>query len=100
MLLRPAVGRKASWRGAGLPESPERKGSTATAPGSATADFFLLDGGIREGGKVTGTGSFSMARYTRCIAWRQKLYIYIYSYVACLFRQGVSVYAPIGFLPL
>lgn len=30
--------------------------------------FFLFDGGIREGGRTIGTGSFSSALYTRYMA--------------------------------
>lgn len=56
-----------SLRGARPGLSPDRTGSTATAPGSAPADFFLLDGGMSEAGKLFGTGSISMARYTRCM---------------------------------
>lgn len=41
-------------------------GSTGTAPGNTT--FFLLEGGMRGGGSTDGTGSFSRARYTKCIA--------------------------------
>lgn len=41
-------------RGGGL------AGSTGTAP--ANTDFFLLAGGMREGGNTAGTGSFSRAR--------------------------------------
>lgn len=59
--------RNASLRGAAPEVSPDRAGRTATAPGSTDADFFLLDGGMREVGKVVGRGSFSMARYTRCM---------------------------------
>lgn len=61
-MLRGGVLRRASLRGAGPDIRPERAGSTATAPGSPTADFFLLEGGMREAGKVVGIGSFSMAR--------------------------------------
>ena len=68
VLRRGGVLRKVSLRGAGPPVSPDRAGSTATAPASAPADFFLLEGGIREAGKVAGIGSFSIARYTRCMA--------------------------------
>lgn len=46
-------------------------GSTATAPGRAPAIFFLLDGGMRETGNEVGTGSFSIARYTRCMAYQK-----------------------------
>lgn len=67
-LARGGVLRRDSFRGAGPAISPDRVGSTATAPGRVPADFFLLDGGMREVGKVVGTGSFSMARYTRCKA--------------------------------
>lgn len=42
-------------------------GSTGTAPGNTV--FFLLEGGMRDGGRTEGTGSFSRARYTRCIAF-------------------------------
>lgn len=41
-------------------------GRTGTAP--ANTVFFLLDGGMRGGGRTEGTGSFSRARYTKCIA--------------------------------
>lgn len=60
--------RNESMRGAGPAINPDTAGSTATAPGRAPANFFLLEGGMREVGKVGGTGSFSMARYTRCMA--------------------------------
>lgn len=67
-LPRGGVLRRDSLRGAGPAISPDRAGSTATAPGSAPANFFLLEGGMRDVGKVVGTGSFSMVRYTRCMA--------------------------------
>lgn len=41
-------------------------GKTGTAP--ANTVFFLLEGGMRGGGRTEGTGSFSRARYTKCIA--------------------------------
>lgn len=66
-LPRGGVLRRVSLGGAGPAISPDRAGRTATAPGKATADFFLLEGGMREAGKVVGIGSFSMARYTRCM---------------------------------
>lgn len=71
-LARPRGGvlRWESLRGAAPAMKPDRAGSTATAPGIALADFFLLEGGMSDVGKVAGTGSFSMARYTRCIAWK------------------------------
>lgn len=59
-LLRGGVLLKVSFIGAGTALSPGRTGSTATAPGIAPADFFLLDGGMREAGKLDGRGSFSM----------------------------------------
>lgn len=61
-----------SFRVTGLDNRPEREGSTATAPGSAMADFFRLEGGMRLAGKLLGTGSFSMARYTRCMAYEHR----------------------------
>lgn len=54
------------------PERADKGGRTETAPGRAPADFFLLDGGMREEGRTEGTGSFSIALYTRCMAWRGK----------------------------
>lgn len=66
-LFRGGVLRNDSLREAGLAISSETAGSTATAPGRPPAIFFLLEGGMREAGKVVGTGSFSMARYTRCM---------------------------------
>jgi hypothetical protein len=41
-------------------------GRTGTAPGNTV--FFLLEGGMRDGGRTEGTGSFSRARYTKCMA--------------------------------
>lgn len=61
------VGLRVSLRGTESAVSPNRAGRTATAPGKETAVFFLLEGGMREAGNVVGTGSFSMARYTRCM---------------------------------
>lgn len=62
--------RNESMRGAGPDVNPDTAGSTATAPGRAPANFFLFEEGMREVGKAVGTGSFSMARYTRCMAWK------------------------------
>ena len=45
-------------------------GRTGTAPGNTV--FFLLEGGMRDGGRTEGTGSFSRARYTKCMAWEHK----------------------------
>lgn len=45
-------------------------GRTGTAP--ANIVFFLLEGGMRDGGRTEGTGSFSRARYTKCIACEDK----------------------------
>lgn len=62
MLPCDGVERRLSLGGGGL------AGSTGTEPGSPTAGFFLLEGGMREEGSTGGTGSFSRARYTRCMA--------------------------------
>lgn len=62
LLDRGTVGRRFSFRRKGL------EGRTGTEPARATALFFCLDGGIMEVGRMEGTGSFSLARYTRCIA--------------------------------
>ena len=35
--------------------------------------LFLLEGGMSEEGSSAGTGSFSSARYTRCMAWGWRL---------------------------
>lgn len=47
-------------------------GGLAGSPGTVLVTeqrlFFLLDGGMREEGRRAGTGSFSKARYTRCMA--------------------------------
>lgn len=45
-------------------------GRTGTAP--ANIVFFLLEGGMRDGGRTEGTGSFSRARYTKCMACEDK----------------------------
>jgi len=68
-LPRGGVLRRDSLRGTEPDKNPDSAGSTATAPGIEPADFFLLEGGMREVGNIVGTGSFSMARYTRCIAY-------------------------------
>lgn len=60
------------------PMSPETAGSTATAPGKAPGIFFLFEGGMRDEGKEVGTGSFSMVRYTRCIALEDRIQIHNY----------------------
>lgn len=67
-LARGGVLRRVSLRGTEPAVNPDRAGRTATAPGSAPADFLLLLGGMREAGKVDGRGSCSMVLYTRCIA--------------------------------
>lgn len=67
-LLRGGVLLRDSLRGAGPAINPDKAGSTGTAPASAPADFFLLERGMREVGKLVGIGSFSMVRYTRCMA--------------------------------
>lgn len=72
VLTRGDVLRKVSLRGSGLDPRPDRVGSTGTAPGSPIPDFFLLEGGISEAGKLVGIGSFSMARYTRCMAYKMQ----------------------------
>ena len=66
MLPWDGVERRLSLGGGGL------AGSTGTAPGRTPTDFFLLEGGMREEGRTEGTGSFSKARYTRCMAWRRE----------------------------
>lgn len=56
------VDRRESFGGGGLAGSP------GTEPATEPKLFFLLDGGMREEGSSAGTGSFSRARYTRCMA--------------------------------
>lgn len=70
LLVRGGVLLRGSKTGGAPAVNPERAGSTATAPGREVGNFFLFEGGMREVGRVVGTGSLSMARYTRCIAWR------------------------------
>lgn len=67
-LPKEGVERRVSLRGAELNMRPDKPGNTDTAPGSVPADFFLLDAGMREAGRAVGMCSFSMARYTRCMA--------------------------------
>lgn len=62
--------------------SPETAGSTATAPGRAPGIFFLFEGGMRDEGKEVGRGSFSIVRYTRCMAFEDTRQIHNY-YVHC-----------------
>lgn len=62
LLERGAVGRRFSFRRKGL------EGRTGTEPAKATALFFRLDGGIMDMGSMEGMGSFSLARYTKCMA--------------------------------
>lgn len=59
---------KDSLCGTEPPMKPETAGNTATAPGKVPGIFFLFEGGMREEGKEVGMGSFSMVRYTRCMA--------------------------------
>ncbi len=66
MLPWEGVERRLSLGGGGLP------GNTGTMLDKDPDDFFLLDGGMREEGRTEGTGSFSRARYTRCIAWTKE----------------------------
>lgn len=68
VLVRGGVDRRASLRRTEPGENPDKPGKTATAPGKAPGVFFFFEGGIREAGNTDGTGSISMARYTRCIA--------------------------------
>lgn len=60
-LARAGVGRRLSFRRNGL------EGRTGTDPGRVPGIFFRLDGGMRDGGRADGIGSFSLAAYTRCI---------------------------------
>lgn len=63
MLPWEGVERSESLGGGGLAGSP------GTEPDTEPRIFFLLDGGMRAEGRSAGTGSFSRARYTRCMAW-------------------------------
>lgn len=63
MLPWEGVERSESFGGGGLAGSP------GTEPATEPRLFFLLDGGTRTEGRSAGTGSFSSARYTRCMAW-------------------------------
>lgn len=67
-----------SFSGTEPPMNPGTVGSTATAPGKAPGIFFLFEGGMRDEGKEVGTGSFSMARYTRCMAFEDRIQIHNY----------------------
>lgn len=67
-LFRGGVLLNESLRGAEPAINPETAGNTATAPGKAPGIFFLFEGGMREVGKEIGRGSFSIVRYTRCMA--------------------------------
>lgn len=68
-----------SLSGTAPPMKPETAGSTATAPGKAAGIFFLFEGGMRDEGKEVGMGSFSIARYTRCNAFRDRIQTHNYS---------------------
>lgn len=61
LMARTGTGRRLSFRRNGL------EGRTGTDPRRAPGIFFRLDGGIKDGGRVDGTGSFSLAAYTRSI---------------------------------
>lgn len=63
MLPWEGVERSESLGGGGLAGSPGME------PDTEPRLFFLLDGGMRAEGRSAGTGSFSRARYTRCMAW-------------------------------
>lgn len=62
MLPWDGVERRESLGGGGLAGSP------GSVPVTKQRLFFLLDGGMRAEGRRAGTGSFSRARYTRCMA--------------------------------
>lgn len=62
MLPCDGVDRRLSLGGGGLP------GNTGAMLDKEPTDFLRLDGGMREEGRMEGTGSFSRARYTRCMA--------------------------------
>lgn len=62
MLPCDGVDRRLSLGGGGLP------GITGAMLDKEPTDFLRLDGGMREEGRTEGTGSFSRARYTRCMA--------------------------------
>lgn len=66
MLPWEGVERRESLGGGGLAGSP------GTTVPTEPRLFFLLDRGTSEAGRSAGTGSFSRARYTRCIAWQPK----------------------------
>lgn len=68
MLPWEGVERSESFGGGGLAGRPGTE--VATEPRL----FFLFDGGMREEGRSAGTGSFSRARYTRCMAWGSTLH--------------------------
>ena len=56
-------------------------GRPISIPMGAAAKAARLDGGMRLAGRVAGTGSFSRARYTKCIAYSiEKICIYNYTY--------------------
>lgn len=63
MLPWEGVERSESFGGGGLAGSP------GIEPATEPRLFFLLDRGMRAEGRSAGTGSFSRARYTRCMAW-------------------------------
>lgn len=67
-LFRGGVLLNESLRGAEPAINPDTAGNTATAPGKAPGIFFLFEGGMREVGREVGRGSFSIVRYTRCMA--------------------------------
>lgn len=62
MLPWDGVERSESFGGGGL------EGSPGTALVTEPRLFFLLDGGMRAEGRSAGTGSFSRALYTKCMA--------------------------------
>lgn len=64
------VERSESFGGGGLVGSPGRE------PDTEPRLFFLLDGGTRAVGRSAGTGSFSRARYTKCMACEGTSYCY------------------------
>lgn len=55
-----------SFKGGGLAGIP------GTGPVIELRLLFLFDGGMRAEGRRAGMGSFSRARYTRCMACRER----------------------------
>ena len=75
-----------------LPVLPDDERRVLTGAGAPPR----LDGGIKLGGSVIGTGSFSNALYTKCIAYKDQSSLTIHQWMEGLKMEIYSTNANLG----